>query len=185
MPFNFIKTKIEGLTIIEPRKFPDGRGFFMETYKRTDFVNAGIDLDFVQDNHSCSSKGVLRGLHFQNKGFEQGKLVRVTRGSVWDVAVDLRKESTTYGEWIGVELTEENGRLFYLPPGFAHGFLTLSDNTHFLYKCTAEYAPNAEGGLRWNDADIGVDWPLNGIMPIFSDKDLELPFLRELKLGSL
>lgn len=180
MPFTFIKTPIEGLLIIEPRKFPDDRGFFMETYKKSDFTEAGITEEFVQDNHSLSSKGVLRGLHFQTEPHSQGKLVRVVKGAVWDVGVDLRPGTKTYGQWYGVTLTEENGKMFYLPLGFAHGFLTLSDNTHFLYKCTSEYAPKADGGIRWDDPDIAVKWPLNGIMPAFSEKDLKLPYLKEL-----
>ncbi len=181
MPFNFVKTDIEGLIIIEPRKFPDDRGFFMETYKKSEFVNAGIAEDFVQDNHSLSSKGVLRGLHFQTEPHAQGKLVRVVKGAVWDVGVDLREESETYGKWVGVELTEENGKMFYIPPGFAHGFLTLTDNTHFLYKCTAEYAPTADGGIKWNDPEVAVQWPLSGITPSVSAKDETLPFLKVLK----
>ncbi len=181
MPFNFVKTDIKGLVIIEPRKFPDDRGFFMETYKKSEFVSAGITADFVQDNHSLSSKGVLRGLHFQTDPHAQGKLVRVVKGAVWDVGVDLRKVSGTYGKWVGVELTEENGKMFYIPPGFAHGFLTLTDNTHFLYKCTAEYAPTADGGIKWNDPEVAVQWPLNGIIPSVSDKDERLPFLKDLK----
>ena len=181
MPFNFISTKIEGLTVIEPRVFPDDRGFFMETYKKSDFENAGISGEFVQDNHSSSSKGVLRGLHFQSAPHAQGKLVRVIRGGVWDVGVDLRPGSKTYGEWFGLELTEENGKMFYLPPGFAHGFLTLADDTHFTYKCTAEYSPQADGGIKWNDPEIGVEWPLMGIEPIVSEKDAMLPYLKDLK----
>lgn len=173
MPFNFIETPIKDLIIIEPRVFADGRGFFMETYKKSDFVKAGITEDFVQDNHSFSSKGVLRGLHFQTGSSAQGKLVRVVKGAVWDVAVDLRVGSLTFGKWHGVELTQENNRMFYIPPGFAHGFVTLVDNTHFLYKCTAEYNPAADSGIIWNDSDIGIEWPLTEGLS-FSDKDLVL-----------
>jgi len=181
MPFEFSETKLQGLLIVQPRKFGDDRGFFMETYKKSDFVSAGIKEEFCQDNHSLSSKGVLRGLHFQSSPHAQGKLVRVIKGSVWDVAVDLRPGSETLGQWVGIELTEENGTMFYVPPGFAHGFLTLQDNTHFLYKCTAEYAPEADGGVLWNDPDIAVDWPLTRMTPLVSSKDEVLPYLKDFK----
>ncbi len=149
---------IEGLCIIEPAVHGDARGYFMETYNQRDMQEAGLDMVFVQDNQSCSVKGVLRGLHFQ-KEFPQGKLVRVVKGSVFDVAVDLRKGSNTYGKWYGVELTEENKKQFYIPEGFAHGFLVLSDIAEFCYKCTDFYHPNDEGGLAWNDPKIGIEWP--------------------------
>ena len=181
MPFEFSKTKLGGVVVIEPRAFADERGFFMETYKESDFIGAGINERFVQDNHSLSSRGVLRGLHFQTSPHAQGKLVRVISGSVWDVAVDLRPGSPTYMEWFGLELSSENRKMVYIPPGFAHGFLTLEDNTHFLYKCTAEYAPEADGGIRWNDPDIAVEWPLDaGLEPDVSEKDALLPHYREL-----
>lgn len=173
MPFNYKETPIKDLIIIEPRVFQDGRGFFMETFKKSDFVKVGITEEFVQDNHSFSSKGVLRGLHFQTGFSAQGKLVRVVKGAVWDVAVDLRPGSETFGEWFGVELTEENNTMYYVPPGFAHGFVTLRDNTHFLYKCTNEYDPNNDSGIIWNDKDLNIEWPLiEGLS--FSDKDLKL-----------
>lgn len=149
---------IEGLYIIEPTVHGDDRGYFMETYSLRDMQEAGLNMTFVQDNQSKSSKGVLRGLHFQ-KEHPQGKLVRVIKGSVFDVAVDLRAHSKTYGQWYGVELTEENKKQFYIPEGFAHGFLVLSDTAEFCYKCTDFYRPGDEGGLAWNDPTIGICWP--------------------------
>lgn len=156
---------IEGLCVIEPAVHGDARGYFMETYNQNDMHEEGLDMVFVQDNQSSSVKGVLRGLHFQ-KQFPQGKLVRVVKGSVFDVAVDLRKDSKTYGKWFGVELTEENKKQFYIPEGFAHGFLVLSDLAEFCYKCTDFYHPGDEGGLAWNDPEIGIKWPqLTGEYP--------------------
>ena len=152
---------IEGLCVITPAVYGDSRGYFMETYNQHDMENAGINITFVQDNQSCSTKGVLRGLHFQ-KQFPQTKLVRVIKGRVFDVAVDLRKESKTYGKWHGVELTEENKKQFFIPKGFAHGFLVLSDVAEFCYKCDDFYHPNDEGGLAWNDPAIGIDWGVIG-----------------------
>ena len=150
--------EIEGLKVITPAVFVDERGYFMETYNQKDMIEAGLTMNFVQDNQSSSTKGVLRGLHFQ-KEFPQGKLVRVVKGSVFDVAVDLRSDSKTYGKWFGVELTEENKKQFYIPEGFAHGFLVLSDIAEFCYKCTDFYHPGDEGGLAWNDPKIGIKWP--------------------------
>lgn len=162
---------IEGLHIIEPSVFPDERGYFMETYNQRDFEEAGLSMTFVQDNQSMSVKGVLRGLHFQ-KQYPQGKLVRVVRGKVFDVAVDLRKNSNTYGKWFGVELSAENKKQFYIPEGFAHGFLVLSDEAEFCYKCTDFYHPGDEGGIKWDDPDIGIEWPLKADAElIISDKD--------------
>ena len=149
---------IEGLCIIEPTVFGDNRGYFMETYNFNDMKEQGLDMVFVQDNQSMSVKGVLRGLHFQ-KQYPQGKLVRVIKGRVFDVAVDLRANSDSYGKWYGVELTEENKKQFYIPRGFAHGFLVLSETAEFCYKCTDFYHPNDEGGLAWNDPKIGIEWP--------------------------
>ncbi len=149
---------IEGLCIIEPTVHGDARGYFVETYNKNDMVAEGLTMEFVQDNQSSSTKGVLRGLHFQ-KEFPQGKLVRVVNGSVFDVAVDLRSNSKTYGKWFGVELTAENKKQFYIPEGFAHGFLVLSEIAEFCYKCTDFYHPGDEGGLAWNDPEIGIDWP--------------------------
>jgi dTDP-4-dehydrorhamnose 3,5-epimerase len=153
-----INCPIEGLYIIEPTVHGDKRGYFMETYNQKDFEEAGLDMTFVQDNQSMSSKGVLRGLHFQ-KEYPQGKLVRVVRGSVFDVAVDLRSDSRTYGQWFGVELTAENKKQFYISEGFAHGFLVLSDEAEFCYKVTDFYHPGDEGGLAWNDPSIDIKWP--------------------------
>lgn len=152
------KCPIEGLYIIEPTVHGDSRGYFMETYNQQDFREAGLDMNFVQDNQSLSTKGVLRGLHFQ-KEHPQGKLVRAIRGRVFDVVVDLRADSSTYGKWYGVELSAENKRQFYIPEGFAHGYLVLSDEAEFCYKCTDFYHPGDEGGLAWNDPDIGIEWP--------------------------
>lgn len=151
-------TPIEGLYIIEPTVHGDSRGYFMETYNQRDMEEVGLDMVFVQDNQSMSTKGVLRGLHFQIN-HPQGKLVRVIKGRVFDVAVDYRKDSSTYLQWFGVELTEENKKQFYISPGFAHGFLVLSDTAEFCYKCTDFYHPNDEGGLAWNDPKIGIEWP--------------------------
>ena len=153
------KCEIEGLCVIEPTVFKDERGFFMETYNQNDFKEAGLDMVFVQDNQSMSTKGVLRGLHFQ-KEFPQGKLVRVVRGAVFDVAVDLRASSKTFGKWFGVELSAENKKQFYISEGFAHGFLVLSETAEFCYKVTDFYHPGDEGGLAWNDPAIGIIWPM-------------------------
>ncbi len=149
---------IQGLCVIEPAVHGDSRGYFMETYSQRDMQENGLDMVFVQDNQSMSVKGVLRGLHFQ-KQFPQGKLVRVIKGEVFDVAVDMRSESETYGKWFGVRLSEENKKQFYVPQGFAHGFLVLSDVAEFCYKCTDFYHPDDEGGLAWNDPSIGIEWP--------------------------
>lgn len=167
---NIIETAIAGVLIIEPRVFGDSRGFFMETWNAAGFADAGLDFTFVQDNHSRSQKGVLRGLHFQNPG-PQGKLVRVTSGAVFDVVVDLRASSPTFGQWVGAELSAANKRMFWVPEGLAHGFLTLEDDTDFLYKCTAPYAPQSEYTLAWNDPAVGIDWPLAGLEPLISEKD--------------
>ena len=158
MAFTFEKTRLPGVIVIQPQVFGDSRGYFMETFKRADFAAAGIDKDFVQDNESSSTKGVLRGLHFQ-KNHTQGKLVRVTHGEVFDVAVDIRPGSETYGQWSGVVLNSEKKNMFYIPEGFAHGFLVLSDMAEFVYKCTDVYDPTSEGGIPWNDPSIAIDWP--------------------------
>lgn len=168
--FTFTDTSIDGVKIIDVKAYGDARGYFMETYKRPDFVAGGIDIDFVQDNQSSSTKGVLRGLHFQIH-HPQSKLVRVVSGEVFDVAVDLRKGSTTYGKWEGVTLSAENKRQFFIPRGFAHGFLVLSDTAEFAYKCDDTYHPNDEGGLMWNDPDIAVAWPEVDAEINLSDKD--------------
>ena len=162
---------IEGLYIIEPTVHGDDRGYFVETYNKRDMAEAGIDLEFVQDNQSMSTKGVLRGLHFQ-KNFPQAKLVRVIRGAVFDVAVDIRPGSATYGKWFGVELTAENKKQFLVSEGFAHGFLVLSDEAEFCYKVNDYWHPNDEGGLMWNDPDIGIKWPIpDGVELKFSERD--------------
>ena len=171
---------IEGLKVIEPKVFGDDRGYFFESYNYNDYAAAGITEQFVQDNQSASKRGVLRGLHFQ-KEFPQDKLVRVIRGEVFDVAVDMRKDSKTYGKWFGVVLSEENKKQFFIPKNFAHGFLVLSDYAEFAYKCTDFYHPNDEGGLIWNDPDIGIEWPLqDGVELIMSDKDQKWPQLKNL-----
>ena len=165
-----IPTDIPEVLLIEPRVFGDERGFFLESWNRARFAEAGLDLDFVQDNHSRSARGVLRGIHYQ-LARPQGKLVRVTAGRVFDVAVDLRRSSPTFGRWAGVELSAANKRLLWVPPGFGHGFLTLEDGTDFLYKCTEFYTPEDERCIAWNDPRIGIDWPLGGIEPTLSQKD--------------
>jgi dTDP-4-dehydrorhamnose 3,5-epimerase len=167
---NIIETSIPDLLVIEPKVFGDDRGFFLESWNAEAFRQAGLDVRFVQDNHSRSAKGVLRGLHFQNPN-PQGKLVRVTAGRAWDVAVDLRRSSSTFGKWQGMELSAANKRMFWVPPGFAHGFVSLEDGTDFLYKCTALYEPGNEKSLLWNDTSIAIDWPLEGIEPQLSAKD--------------
>ncbi len=177
--FKITKSHIEGLCIIEPFIHGDSRGYFVETYNQNEMCEAGLDTTFVQDNQSMSSNGVLRGLHFQ-KLFPQGKLVRVIKGSVFDVAVDLRNGSSTYAQWHGEELSESNMKQLYIPEGFAHGFLVLSDIAVVFYKVTDFYHPNDEGGLMWNDPDINIKWPLDGIDNIIlSDKDKINPTLKE------
>lgn len=178
--FVFTDTSIEGVKIIDVKTYGDERGYFMETYKRSDFINGGIDTVFVQDNQSASTKGVLRGLHFQIN-HPQSKLVRVVEGEVFDVAVDLRPGSPTYGRWEGVRLSADNKRQFYIPRGFAHGFLVLSETAVFCYKCDDVYHPNDEGGLAWNDPEIGVEWPGVDGYPILSEKDKAHPGLRDLR----
>ena len=173
--FEIIKTSIKDLVIIQPKVFGDERGFFQETYNKKSFEEHGLTAEFVQDNYSKSKKGVLRGLHFQTKNV-QGKLVRVVKGSVYNVAVDLRKDSETFGQWFGVVLSEENKTIFYVPEGFAHRFLTLEDNTEFLYKCTDVYFPEYDSGILWKDKTINIDWRFEefGIRPeelTISDKD--------------
>ena len=171
--------EIEGLYVIEPTVFKDERGYFMETYNQNDFKEAGLNMTFVQDNQSMSVKGVLRGLHFQ-KQYPQGKLVRAVRGTVFDVAVDLRSDSKTYGKWFGVTLSAENKKQFYIPEGFAHGFLVLSDEAEFAYKCTDFYHPGDEGGLLWSDPEIGVEWPIEpGMELIISEKDKKWSRLKD------
>ena len=177
--FKFTDTGIKDMFVVEPTVFDDNRGYFMETYQENDFRQAGHDLTFVQDNQSKSSKGVLRGLHLQLK-YPQGKLVRVIKGEVFDVGVDLRGDSPTYGKWHGEILSDENKKQLYIPPGFAHGFLVLSDEAEFLYKCTEVYHGEDESGIKWDDEDIAIDWPLDGIDEIIlSDKDKEWKSFKE------
>lgn len=167
---NVITCDIDGPLILEPKVFGDARGFFLESWNATSFAEIGLDVTFVQDNHSRSQKGVLRGMHFQNPA-PQGKLVRVVRGAVFDAIVDLRQSSPTFGQWTGVLLSAENKRMFWVPEGFAHGFLTLEDDTDFLYKCTSAYLPQNEHSLAWDDPEVGIDWPLEGIELKLSAKD--------------
>jgi len=182
--FKRIDTEIEGVCIIEPTVFGDNRGYFMETYSKPDFEEIGINEEFVQDNQSKSKKGVLRGLHFQIEN-TQGKLVRVIKGRVFDVAVDLRRNSKTYGKWVGVELSEENKKMFYIPPYFAHGFLVLSDEAEFTYKCTDVYNHSAESGIMYNDAEIGIKWPEIDTEILTSEKDGKWQTLKEFTDGEI
>ena len=178
MPFEFKRLEIPDVILIKPKVFEDERGFFMETYKKPDFEKAGIKGEFVQDNHSKSKYGVLRGLHFQKGPYAQAKIVRCIRGVIYDVAVDLRKNSPTFGEYVGVLLSEFNKYQLYIPKGFAHGFVVLSDVAEVVYKVDNVYAPDYEGGLIWNDPDVNIQWPIED--PIVSPKDQKWPTLREL-----
>ena len=177
------ETSLPGVRVVEPRVFGDARGFFLERYHAARYAEAGIDADFVQDNHSRSRRGTLRGLHFQRR-HPQGKLVEAARGRIWDVVVDLRPGSPTFGRWEGVELSDETHRQLWVPPGFAHGFCVLSDEADVLYKCTGVYRPDDEGGVRWDDPGLGIDWPLDDA-PLLSDKDRALPTLAEIATGDL
>lgn len=177
MPFDFVKLSIPEVILIKPRVFPDFRGFFMETYKYSDFAMAGIKEHFVQDNFSKSAYSVLRGLHFQKTPKAQGKLVQCFIGKIFDVVVDIRKGSPTYAKWIGGELSETEGSMLYIPPGFAHGFVVLSNVAEVIYKCTDEYSPEHEKGIIWNDPTIRINWSVKE--PILSDKDKQLPYLTE------
>ena len=174
-------TGIEGLMVLEPRVFQDPRGYFFESYHRELMKNHGIDLDFIQDNQSRSTHGVIRGLHFQNEPHAQTKLVRVTEGSIFDVAVDLRRESPTFGKWYGVELSADNFLQLLIPKGFAHGFSVLSDHATLYYKCNDYYHPQSESGIRFDDADLGIDWKIDPGKAIISEKDRSLPYLKKLK----
>ncbi len=176
----FIKTKLEGVFLIKPQVFEDERGFFLESYSQKEFEKQGIDANFVQDNHSKSvKKGVLRGLHFQNPPYTQAKLLRVIKGSVYDVVLDLRKDSPTFGQWEGFTLSAENFDMLYVPKGFAHGFCTLEDDTEFLYKTDEFYVPESEGGIIWNDPDLKIDWPVEN--PILKERDAKWPTFMEIK----
>lgn len=178
--FTFTECEIEGVYVIEPKCFSDNRGYFMETYNYEDFRKAGLPHVFVQDNQSLSKRGVLRGLHYQ-KNHPQGKLVRVLKGEIFDVAVDIRKDSKTYGKWVGVHLTAESKKQLYVPEGMAHGFLVLSEEAEFAYKCTRYYHPEDEGGIRYNDEDLNISWPIPADMElILSEKDLNNGSFKEL-----
>lgn len=176
------ETALPGVLIIEPKVFPDARGFFVETYNKERYVASGIEVDFVQDNLSFSSRGVLRGLHYQ-KPNSQGKLVYVLQGEVWDVAVDIRHGSKQFGQWTAVTLSSDNKKQFYIPPGFAHGFCVVSETALFTYKCTDYYHPECDAGVRWNDPEIGIPWPVTE--PILSEKDQKQPLLRDVSSGRL
>ncbi len=177
MAFEFIRTEIPSVIVVKPGVFRDERGFFMETYKHSDFVKGGIPEHFVQDNHSKSSRTVLRGLHYQKDPKAQGKLVRCISGRIFDAAVDIRAGSPTFAKWVGVELSEDNGEMLYVPKGFAHGFLVLSDTAEIIYKCTDEYSPENERGIIWNDPDIALSWPVRE--PLVSSKDAANPPLKD------
>lgn len=172
-----LKTGIPDLLIVKPQVFEDHRGYFFESYNKEKFLQQGIDQNFVQDNESKSAKNVLRGLHFQKPPFAQGKLVRVMKGAVLDVAVDIRKMSSTYGKWASIVLSESNKWMYWIPPGFAHGFVTLEDDTVFFYKCTNVFNRASEGSIRWNDPDLNIDWGVSE--PLLSDKDREAPLFRD------
>ncbi len=178
MPFDFEKQKIADVILIKPKVFGDNRGFFMESYKKSEFVKNGIDTEFVQDNHSLSGKHVLRGLHYQQEPYSQAKLVRCIRGKIYDIAVDIRKNSKTFGQYVKVELSRENKNMLYIPRGFAHGFVVLSDEAELLYKTDNEYKPDADRGIFWCDKDINIDWGID-FEPVLSEKDKHQPALKE------
>lgn len=177
MPFDFKKLDIQEVFLIKPNSFEDQRGFFMETFKESDFIKNGIDTKFMQDNFSHSVRGVIRGLHYQTNPKAQAKLVSVITGKIFDVAVDIRKGSPTYGKWVGEILSQENHKMLYIPEGFAHGFCVLSEQADVLYKVNQEYSPENEKGILWNDDEIKIKWPINN--PILSQKDLKLPLLKD------
>lgn len=183
MPFEFERLELEGLVLIRPKVFRDERGFFLEFYKRSEFYKNGIEVEFLQDNHSASVKGTLRGLHYQKKPKVQGKLVRFVKGEIFDVAVDIRKGSKTFGKWFGIRLSEENQLMLWIPPGFAHGFLVLSDYAEVIYKVShSEYSPGHDAGIRFDDPDLAIDWPIKDPnLLILSEKDKRLPYLKDLK----
>lgn len=184
MPFNFEPQNIKDVILVKPKVFGDSRGFFMESYKKSEFFANGIDVEFNQDNHSKSSKGVLRGLHYQAAPYGQAKLVRCARGRIYDVAVDIRPDSPTFGKYVKVELSEENKQMLYIPVGFAHGFIALTDDVEILYKASGEYAPQADRGILWNDKDINIDWGID-FEPLLSDKDKVQPKLNEINKEEL
>lgn len=180
MPFEFISTGFDGLVQIKPRRFADDRGWFLESYRHSEFVEAGIDVHFVQDNHSCSQAGTLRGLHYQLDPHVQGKLVRVVSGSVFDVAVDIRRSSSAFGRWFGMTISAAGGEMLWIEPGYAHGFLALENNTQLVYKCTAEYDKGSERSIRWDDPAIGIAWPVvKDSVYLLSPKDTAAPLLQD------
>ncbi len=180
MPFDFISLEIPDIKLVIPKVFKDDRGFFLESYKKSDFIANGIADDFKQDNYSKSSKGVLRGLHYQASPKEQAKLVRCCRGKIFDVAVDIRKSSKTFGHWVGEILSEENNHILYIPAGFAHGFVVLSDTAEIIYKTSNEYSKEHDRGILWNDPDININWGID-FMPVLSEKDKIQPLLKDIK----
>lgn len=180
MPFTFTPLSIPDVILVEPKIFPDERGFFFESFKSSDFQKFNLPAYFVQDNFSFSKKNVIRGLHYQKDPKAQGKLVTVFKGSIWDVAVDIRRQSPTFLKWVAAKLSDENHNMLYIPPGFAHGFISLAEDVHLLYKCTNEYDPQADAGIRWNDPDIAISWPIDN--PIVSAKDATLPFLKQAEI---
>ena len=184
MPFEFERQKIEDVILVKPKVFGDSRGFFLESYKKSDFYANGINVEFNQDNHSKSTKGVLRGLHYQANPHGQAKLVRCSKGRIYDVAVDIRPNSKTFGKYVKVELSEENKHMLYIPVGFAHGFVALTDEVEILYKASGEYAPQADRGIIWNDKDINIDWNID-FEPLLSEKDKIQPKLSEINLEEL
>ena len=184
MPFEFKKLDIPEVILVTPKVFGDSRGFFLESYQKSTFAQNGIDVDFNQDNHSKSTKGVLRGLHYQKEPKAQAKLVRCSRGKILDVAVDIRKNSATFGKWVGEILSEENKNMLYIPAGFAHGFVVLSDEAELLYKSSNEYSAENDRGIRWNDPDINIQWDID-FEPLISDKDSKQPFLKDVKQEDL
>ena len=184
MPFEFEKQEIEDVILVKPKVFGDNRGFFMESYKKSDFFENGIKIEFNQDNHSKSTKGVLRGLHYQVKPNGQAKLVRCVKGKIYDVAVDIRPNSKTYGKYVKVELSEENKQMLFIPEGFAHGFVVLSDEAELMYKASGEYAPKADRGILWCDKDINIDWDIN-FEPILSEKDKQQPTFKNINKKEL
>ena len=184
MPFEFERQSIKDVILVKPKVFGDNRGFFLESYKKSDFFENGIDVEFNQDNHSKSTKGVLRGLHYQAKPYGQAKLVRCSKGRIYDVAVDIRPNSETFGQYVKVELSEDNKHMLYIPEGFAHGFVALSDEVELLYKASGEYAPQADRGVIWNDKDINIDWNID-FEPLLSEKDKVQPTLKEINKEEL
>ena len=184
MPFEFVKQKIEDVILVKPKIFGDNRGFFMEAYKKSEFFQNGITVEFNQDNHSKSTKHVLRGLHYQTREFSQAKLVRCSKGKIYDIAVDIRPNSKTFGQYVKAELSEENKNMLFIPAGFAHGFVVLSDEAELLYKASGEYNPSADRGVLWSDKDINIDWGID-FEPILSEKDKVQPKLSEINKGEI